>query len=247
MLKRMGGVAVVVTLLILTSPAPAVEPKIRAAAQKILAKHQDALLVVKVTVNDRSQEGLQRQLEIPGTVVAPSGLTVVSNWFSLDRPTWDEEFDETKTTDVALVLKDGREVPAQFVLRDRDLDLAFVMPLEKKLQLPHVAMAKGPLPEVLDDLILLYRLGKALKREAAVSLAQVDAVLHKPRPLVVPNRAGIGLPAFDASGRIVGITVVRRLPRPRNSRNPLEETVVILTAGEIHQAMQQIPRGGGKP
>jgi hypothetical protein len=241
MLHRSCELGAALTLLMLTAPALAVEPKVRAAAQNILKKHQDALLIVKITVDDRLKEGSQRQLEITGTVVAASGLTVVSNWDSLDRPMWDEEFDETKTTDVTLVLKDGREVPAQFVLRDRDLDLAFVMPLEKKLELPHLTLTKGPLPEVFDDLLLLYRLGKSLKREVAVTLARVEAVVKKPRPFLVTNRNDVGLPAFDTSGRVVGISVLRRLPRPRNTRNPLDETVVLVTAADIQQAIGQIP------
>src|SRR5262249_42741677 len=137
--------------------------------------------------------------------------------------------------------KDGREVPAQFVLRDRDLDLAFLRPAETNLKLPHVSMVKAPLPELLDDLLVVYHLGKALKREAAVALAQVEAVVRKPRPLLVLNRYALGLRAFDTSGRAVGVAVMRRLPRTRNSRIPLEETTVIITAADIQQAIGQIP------
>src|SRR5262249_40213528 len=150
-----------VTFLLLATSARGVEPATKAAAKTILAKYKDALVLVKVTVNDRAVKGAERQLEMYGTVGSSSGLTVVSNWESLDKPFYDEEFDETKTFDASLVLKDGREVPAQFVLRDRDLDLAFLRPVETNLKLPHVSMVKAPLPKLLDDLLVVYHLGKA--------------------------------------------------------------------------------------
>ena len=50
------------------------------------------------------------------------------------------------TTDVKLLLEDGREIPARFVLRDHDLDLAFVLPGASDLKLPYISLdrTKGP-------------------------------------------------------------------------------------------------------
>src|SRR5262245_2784900 len=212
--------------LALAAGAPAADPKTQAAAKTVLAKYQAALGQVRVALTDREiAGGLETQFEMSGTVITPEGLTVVSNWESLNRPFFDDQYEERKVNDVTLVLKDGTEVPAQFVLRDKDLDLAFIRPLEKGLKLAHVSVAKTPGPAVLDDVRVLYRLGKAFKREPAVALAQVEAVTQKPRTFVVTNyRNSYTAPVFDTSARFVGLNVIRRLPVSRGNPNaPVEE------------------------
>ena len=38
---------------------------------------------------------------------------------------------ETEVNDIKILLEDGAEVPAEIVLRDKDLDLAFIRPKAK--------------------------------------------------------------------------------------------------------------------
>src|SRR6185295_14644139 len=136
----------------------------------------------------------------------------------------------------------GREVPARFVLRDRDLDLAFVMPEEKGLKLPSLELEKGVVVEPLDDLVLLYRMGRSMNRDAAATVDSVRAVVRKPRTFLVPGfiegLQSLGCPAFDQTGRALGLVVLRRYPAPPQPQSSFRDFVdmmnqVVLTAADV--------------
>jgi hypothetical protein len=195
--------------------------------------------------------GRESQVEVTGTILTPAGLTVISDFSSDPSSLLGSDMAKSETTDVKLLLKNGRELPAKFVLRDKDLDLAFVLPQEKDLNLPHVKIDKGPVPEALDDLVFVYRMGKAMNREAGVCLSRVEAVVKKPRTLVVPELlAGLqslGCPAFDGTGRPVGIVVIRRSPAGINNVSGVRDILeilkpVVLTAEDLEQAASQAAR-----
>jgi hypothetical protein len=244
---RFGLVGAVVALVFLVDPAAAEDAKIKTAGREVLAKYQDALVTVKLLLKVRANQ--EEQLEIAGTVLTPTGLTVVSDFSSNPSGLFTASEDRTETSDVKLVFKDNREVPAAFVLRDRELDLAFVLPKEKETDLPHVKLEASAVPQPLDDLIYLFRLGKALNREPAVNLGRVEAVVKKPRTFVVSDLLngvqGLGQPVFDATGRPVGIVVLRRSPQPPRVAMGLREVLdlvkpVVLTGKDIQQVAGQI-------
>jgi len=216
--------------------ARAEEPNPRKSAKEALSKYQDALVTVKFVLKLGNRE--QRQ-EVEGTVVSAAGLTVVSDTMTSPEAMLGDGDTKTEKTDVKLLLKDGREVPAKFVLRDRDLDLAFVLPKEKDVKLTHVPLGKTPVPELLDDLIFMHRLGRGLNREPAVALGRVEAVVKKPQTLIVPDLINglqnIGCPTFDAGGRFVGIVVVRRGAGGGRATQP-----VILPAEDVEQTAGQV-------
>jgi len=237
------------------------EPSTRSAARDALARHADAVITVRLAVKNRVVfQGRERNnsdatLEIAGTILTPAGLTVVSDFTSnpsgLFAPSGDGPRVETETTDVKLLLRDGRELPARFVLRDRDLDLAFLLPREEGLSLPHLNLESAPVPEPLDELFFLYPMGRSLNREVAVALARVRAVVRKPRTFVVSDFLeafqSLGCPAFDAGGRAVGLVVLRRAPgAPAGQSGPRELldffSPVVLTAADVHEvAAQAVP------
>ena len=86
----------------------------------------------------RSMPPQEQKLEALGTIIAEDGLTVLS----LSR------VDPTATllssirtpggsvnvnyTEVLLLMQDGTEVPAKLLLKDTDLDLAYVLPIKEK-------------------------------------------------------------------------------------------------------------------
>jgi S1-C subfamily serine protease len=164
--------------------------------------------------------------------------------------------DKVETTDVKLLLKNGREIPAKFVLRDKDLDLAFVLPQEQGLNLTYVGLTKGPVPEPLDDLVFLYRMGKVMNREAGVALGRVEAVVKKPRTFVVPELLtglqSLGCPVFDATGRPLGVVVIRRSPAALKDIGGVRDVLevlkpVVLTAEDIQQAASQVDKPKEEP
>ncbi len=232
--------------LLATTALRADEPNPRKAAREVVSKYPDAVVTVKMVVKIGSRE---QQLEVAGTVLSPEGLTVISDFTSNPSGLFGDG-GRTETTDVKVVLKDGKEVPARFVLRDRDLDLAFIVPKEKDLKLPHVKLEKRTPPEVLDDLIFLRRLGRNLNREASVTLARVEAVVKRPRTFIVPDLVNglqnLGCPVFDAEGKPVGVVVVRRSTAGSlfgGLMDLLDQMKpVILTAEDLQEAIDQISK-----
>jgi len=230
-------------------------------ARTTLERYADAILTVKVVVKHRYiSEGRERnaseaQMELSGTTLTPGGLTVVSDAatnpssLAASSPGSARRM-ETETTDVKLVLGDGRELPARFVLRDRDLDLAFVLPDEQGLELPHVDFARdaAAVPQPLDELVYLYPLAKSLNREVAVTLDRVRAVVHKPRTFIAQSlflgMQSLGCPVFDTTGKVVGLSVLRRAAirsRPSGSFGDMFNSVtpVVLTAADVHEGAVQ--------
>ena len=106
----------------------------------------------------------------------------------------------SEPSDVRMRLPDGRELPATIVLRDQDLDLAFVRPT-----------AKPPAPLVAIDLLIprdrrfstmsscCRGSGRVGGWAPAAVLYSVGAIIEKPRTFFVLNgAAGTGTPAFMA-------------------------------------------------
>jgi len=242
-----------------TGHAVADETKTRAAGKAALGKYSEAVVTVGLVVKNRfvmqGREGgtTESKMEITGTVLTPSGLTVVSDVMSNPAGLFTSEASgpkiETETSDVQLLLKSGREIPARFVLRDKDLDVAFVVPQEKGLNLPFVSFESDPVPEALDDLVFLCPLSKVLNREVGVTTGKVRAVVRKPRTFLVCDLVSglqnLGGPAFDDGGRAVGLVVMRRAPNPgqpnpaglRDMLNLLSP--VVLMATDIREVAAQ--------
>jgi hypothetical protein len=249
--------------------APCTAADTREVAREALATHRAAIVTVKLTLKQRFiADGRERntsesQLEIAGTLLTPEGLTVVSDVASnpaamaTPMPGSNTRLD-TETGAVEIALPDGREVAARFVLRDSDLDLAFLMPVEPLEGLPHVELVEAPAPRPLDELIFLFPLSKSLNREIGVAIAEVRAVIEKPRTFVVTESfiglQSLGCPAFDAGGRALGLVVMRRSPvqaRPSGGFRDMFEffNPVVLTAADVHGVAEQAlahARGEGR-
>jgi len=196
-----------------------------AAAKAVVAKHAEAIVHLKVVVSTkmtyqgREMPARERETEILGTVLDGSGLIVTSNTAAdpssaqarMAQPGLkiDAQIKGTK-----LLAKDGTEVPLKIVLRDKDLDLMFLRP-DKKIPLKHIGLkkTKGATVALMDQLILLSRLGPVGDRQPSVSVARIEAVVEKPRRMYVTDAIGsvaaLGCPAFTAKGKLVGLVVVR--------------------------------------
>ncbi len=239
----------IVSDLISATALRADEPNPKKAAKEVLAKYQDALVTIKFVHKAGNTESRR---EVEGTVVNAAGLTVVSDFMTNPDPVsllGGDGGGKGETTDVKILLKDGREIPAKFVLRDRELDLAFVMPKDKDAKLTFVPLDKTPVPDVLDDVIFLHRLGRGLNREPNVSLGRVEAVVKKPQTFVVPDLVNglhnLGCPAFDAAGRCVGIVVMRRATGSPKVAEGLADILdllkpVILPTEDLEQSASQV-------
>ena len=104
----------------------------------ILEKNQDCVVTIQVVLKTSSSGSASRETkqDISGTVIDPSGLTVVS--LSACDPNemlqriMPEEFSkynvQSEISDLRILLEDGGDIPSEIILRDKDLDLAFIRP-----------------------------------------------------------------------------------------------------------------------
>jgi hypothetical protein len=199
------------------------------AGRRVLIKNQDAVVTVKLVVaysvsyGGRDQQS-ESKTEAVGTVIDPSGLTVIS-LTAIDpsammksrmrNPQADLKID-SEVKDAKIVLADGAEIAAEIALRDKDLDVVFLRPTDKPAKpFPAIDLTKATKPQVLDQVICLNRLGKVANRVASVSIERVDALVERPRPfyvLGVGGSSGIGSPVFALSGASLGIMLIRNAP-----------------------------------
>src|SRR5690606_22163750 len=127
-----------------------------AAGRELVKRYADAIVSVELVVTmkakmgDREAPPREQRIEINGTVISPSGLTVTTLGGADPQVQFDAmravqggrapELVGTEFKEVKLRFADGKEVPARFVLKDADLDLAFMAPetAEEGRQYAHV-------------------------------------------------------------------------------------------------------------
>ena len=238
----------------LSSPADEVGEKGRV----IFKNSQHAVVTVQVVIKISSSGGsrsTENRQEIIGTVVDPSGLTVValsacdpSDMYQRMVAQSSQYKVEIEVTDLKILLEDGTEVPAQIVLRDKDLDLAFIRPKSKPASpMPAVDFSKSAPAQVLDEVITLNRLNSAAGRAYAVSVERISAVIQKPRTFYIPDSrmtsTALGSPAFALDGSLVGVLVMRAVSAKSGSGGNLRDntTSIILPAEDILKAAKQAP------
>ena len=236
----------------------------------IFKNNQNAVVTVQLVIKAKiSMPGAglpdtESKKDATGTVVDPSGLTVVA-LSELDPGGMlqnmlggmggDEEAKfkmETELSDVKLLLEDGTELPSEVVLRDKDLDLAFIRPKVKPANpMPALDLSKAGRAQVLDQVIALNRLGQAAGRAHAVSVERICAVVQKPRFFYIPDSTitstSMGCPAFTLDGDILGVFVMRTIKTQSSgggmmgmfSFQPENLTSVIIPAADILKATKQ--------
>lgn len=263
-----GGLRAVLlagALAALAVPCGAEEPSLADAGRAVLQRHAASLVTVRLVLKRRFiAQGRERgsadtTLEVAGTLLTPDGLTVVSDASTnpgvlTASPGDADNRIDVDTSDVKILLRDGRELPARVVLRDQDLDLAFLLPRERGEKLPALDLEAqaAPVPAPLDDLVFLYPMPRSLNREVGVALERARAVTKKPRTFVASDTfvgmQSLGCPVFDARGGVVGLSVVRRAPRTQAGSGGLRDffemlTPVVLTSADVldvaRQALQQ--------
>jgi len=232
----------------------------------IFKKNQPAVVTVQVvqkmsyTTPGQASTSQESKQDLTGTVVDPSGLTVLAlsacDPAEYYRRTMGENYSrykvETEVSDIKILLADGTEMPAEVVLRDKDLDLGFIRPKTKPAS-PMVAvdLSKSATAQILDQVITLNRLGRASGRTYAASVERICAVIQKPRtfyiPDISPTATALGSPAFSLNGNILGVVVLRTVNSTDgdNTRENLSVSI-ILPAGDILKAAVQAPEAKGE-
>lgn len=237
--------------------------------REIFEKNQHAVITVAVVLKMKMSlsgavgaEDSESKQELTGTVIDPSGLTVLSlsscEPEAMMQAMMDGMSDEdvkvkmdSELNDVKLLLADGTELPAEIVLRDKDLDLAFVRPKTKPGEaLAVVDLGRAGTARVLDQVITLNRLGQVAGRAYAASVERISAVVQKPRRFYIPGSdvttATLGAPTFTLDGNLLGIVVMRSLKQKSGGMGmfnfrPDGMMPIILPVAEILKAAKQVP------
>jgi len=250
-------IALVGALALSLGASPLTANENAAKGRELLARHGNAVVTVRLAMKVRvAMEGREEQeeestKEVLATLLDPRGLAVcsltdadpslVAEQMMADRPNFKMQMD---ITDLKLRLADGKELPAKIVLRDRDLDLAFVRAMEVPAQpLPAIDLATSAATDLLEDVFVLSRLNETANRAPAVALDSIGAIIQKPRLMYVPNTQSgdLGCPVFDTSGRVIGILVNRFPPTmSRTTDSSQAPLVVILPAADVLEVMKQV-------
>ena len=226
--RRINYVGALVAAVLLNSSL-AFADETAEAGRRVLSRYQDAVVTVKLVVSysmtfgSRDQQS-ESKTEAIGTIIDPSGLAVISlstiDPSSMIKARMRGQQTELKVNsqvkDAKLVLADGTEIAAQVVLRDKDLDVAYLLPVEKPAKpLTAIDLAHAAKPQVLDEVVCLNRLGKVADRAVAVSIERIDALVDRPRPfyvLAAGGSSGVGSPVFSLSGTPLGVILIRNAP-----------------------------------
>ena len=258
-------------VLVLSLVAPAASPAVaqdpRAASRDVAARWQAAIVNVRVvlkmrmSVGGREMQSSDETVEAVGTVVDPSGLTVValgalnpggmmSRLMGSGGSSPEERVDiVSEPSDLRMRLADGREVAAAIALRDEDFNLAFIRPTVKPDK-PFVAvdLKDAARPALLDQVVVLGRLGRVGGWVPSAALQGVSAIIERPRTFyVLEGQAGsMGVPAFLPSGKVVGVLTIRQIDAGRpgmasmmSGTEGLGLLPVILPAADVLEIAQQ--------
>jgi S1-C subfamily serine protease len=266
---RFASLAAGALLALAAAGAPVLAQDDRATGREIVKKWQNAIVTVRVvlkmrvSVGGREMQSMDESVETVGTVIDPSGLTVLSlgalnpgammNKMMGGGGNGQERMEfGSEPSDVKLRLSDGRELPARIVLRDEDLDLAFLRPTAKPDRpLVAINLADEGKPALLDSVVVLTRLGRVGGWTPAASLQTIGAIIEKPRTFYVietGSAGGMGTPAFTPSGKVVGLLTMRSIQTGRTGMfsmvggsEGLGLLPVILPAADVRDIAQQAP------
>ena len=243
---------------LLFTSAVSAEDSLAAQTKKVFTERQDSVVWISAVAKISMQaEGAKEAVNIPdreqkaealGTLVDPAGL-VVTALGSID-PARDITGREVRTRDgtvkieasailkeVRIIMPDGTEVPAEVVLRDADLDLAFIRVKSgskegKGVVYKSVDLKNAASAGVADDVVSISRTDEVLNRAPSVSHGQITSVTKKPREFLRATGASLGCPTFAMDGRLIGIAVNRSV------RGKSSHTVLIPAADVLEIAQQ---------
>jgi len=250
--------------------APAGTPEVRATAKQLVDAHKEAIVWLSVlSKTTLSAEGdappqvqaalagqsQENKSETTGTIVDASGLIVTAlggldksslvDGQSVNTPMGTIKLKaSSEVKEVKVITADGSELPADLVLKDEDLGLAFVRirmdsDEAKGVELKAIDLADSTTGSLLDDCIALGRLDESLNRETSVSTSEISGITTKPRTFYRVVTDVVGCPVYLANGKLLGLSVIRK---PRTS-TPMDATTsvgtVILPAAEVAKVAAQ--------
>ena len=265
MFKQMLAACVVLALAVGSLLAQSNDPTV-VTARKTLQTYDKAIItlaaVVKVEVKGGEVSGSnqERKTQCIAAIVDPSGLVITSLTnlgpkMRLNRggQTLEVEF---QVQEVKYRLTDGTEVPARVVLKDDDLDVAFLAPLKPLDKATEAKIAAIPMidavpqPEPLDQTIMISRTSEDLNYIPTLNIARIVSIVSTPRTCYLSSVGGLGVPVFNHQGKMLGM-VCRCVKTEGNEGGPSTGSTMlnqlILPAADILKLVPQAKEEAKKP
>jgi hypothetical protein len=240
-------------------------------ARDLFGKQQNSLVTVSaLNKMDMGSSGLPirglgdaQETSCNGLVLDGSGLTVVSYAAlnpmekaasAIKLQMGDDSEDsalkfKSELSRVQMRLADGTEVPARLVFKDKDLDLAFIVPEpragDKAPVFTSVSLASDVTAKELDEIIMLSRHNKSLGYQATVDLGRITGVISKPRTMYdLSGGVRPGAAVFLADGRLLGVVVAASSEGGSLFSMGMEQ--LVLPAAEISKLADQAKKAAAK-
>jgi hypothetical protein len=253
-----------------TAFAAASTAELRDTARKLSDSHKDA--VVWLSVLSKTSMGAEGEVpaqikaalagqdkeeksEVTGTVIDTSGLIVTAlggldkssmvDGQSINTPMGEIKLKaSSEIKEIKVITADGSEVPADLVMKDEDLGLAFVKVRSdsdeaKGVEFTAIDLADSAPGALLDECIALGRLDESLNREPSLLTSEISGMTVRPRMFYRVNTDAVGCPVFLANGKLLGISVLRQ-PKGRSAGSgQIQVTPVILPAADVAKIAAQ--------
>ena len=235
----------------------AAEGPLKERALALAAAHRDSILFlsavveIELTAGDKPVKKEERKVEILGTVIGADGLIVVPlstldvaaavDGRTVNGPQGPVKLSAKGTTkEVKILLPDGTEVAAKVVFKDPDIDLAFIRPEQPaSVKLTPVNTANNAPMTLLDDVIILGRLGKDLNREPVIMTNEIISLISKPRTFGKLGAPTLGMAVFNKDGKFLGIGINRFSAKgDSDSQGSMPSNVVLPAADLLESAAQ---------
>ena len=243
----------------LSFDAPAAD-EMNVAAKKIYNEKKDSVVMVSAIaklsftgsgasdapVNIPDKES---KVEALGTIVDASGLIVtVLEQIDPSRSISGRTVPTAKgpvkieasstIKEVKVIMADGTEIPAEIVMKDADLDLAFIRiktdsKEAKGLTFQAVDLKSSGKGDVMDEIVTLARTDEGMNRAPVVMRGQINMITKTPRTFLRGGGATAGCPTFLADGKLLGITTGHSMPGKNAS------AAVIIPAADVLEIAEQ--------
>jgi Trypsin-like peptidase domain len=253
-MKALTRLTLVLVTFGLARPAAWALPDAAATAGRLILRHNadavvavKAMVILKITMDQRYIPPQENKVDVTGTVISPTGLTVTSLSSIDPKALFDAiraklmggggvQLSQSETKDLKLRLGDGTEVPAKLVGKDAERDLAFLAPVSPPARpFTYVNLADAPAAAVvLADYFELSRMPEGLLRAPVVRPCAVIGIVERPRRMFLVSTDGLGCPIFDPQGHVLGISLLFLTDGVPSGK-------VVIPAGDIADSASQIP------
>jgi S1-C subfamily serine protease len=191
-------------------------------ARKTLQSYDKAIITLAAVIKIEAKGGeisganQEHKTQCVAAIIDPSGLVLTSLTnlapkIRINRGGGQVIELECQVQEVKYRLTDGTEVPARVVLKDDDLDLAFLAPLKPLDKATEAKIAVLPMsdavaqPEMLESTIVIGRTGEDLNYIPTLTLGRIVSLVSTPRTCYISSSGGLGVPVFNHEGKVLGI------------------------------------------